>query len=86
MQQSSLFDCVAFDPFSFQQDCLIVVEVHVGRCQIAQALVMAPVVVVTNEEANVGLEIPRLSTAVGIQGRGPPPRRADSARSRKRVF
>jgi hypothetical protein len=29
--QASLLDCVPFDPFSFQQDCLTAPEVHVGR-------------------------------------------------------
>ena len=30
MLQASGFDCVAFDPFSFQQDCLAAPEVDVG--------------------------------------------------------
>ena len=42
--QASFLDCVAFDPFSFQQDCLTAAEVDVGRRQIAQALMIAPMV------------------------------------------
>ena len=57
--QASFFDCVPFDPFSFQQDCLTAPEVHVGWCQIAQALMIAPMVVVIDEPANAGLEITR---------------------------
>ena len=34
MLQSSLFDGVAFDPFSFQKDGLASAEVDVGRCQV----------------------------------------------------
>ncbi len=44
--QASFLDCVPFDPFSFQQDCLTPPEVHVGRCQIAQAFMIASVTVV----------------------------------------
>ena len=29
--QASFLDCVPFDPFPFQQDCLTSPEVHVGR-------------------------------------------------------
>jgi hypothetical protein len=57
--QASFLDCVAFDPFSFQQDCLTTPEVHVGRCQIAQALMIAPMVVVIDEPANAGLKVTR---------------------------
>ena len=57
MLQASFLDCVAFDPFSFQQDFLTAPEVHVGRRQIAQALMIAPVVVVVDEPANAGLKI-----------------------------
>ena len=34
MLQSSQFDSVAFDPFSFQKDGLASAEVDVGRCQV----------------------------------------------------
>ena len=59
MLQASIFDCGSFDPFSFQQDCLTAPEVHVGRRQIAQALVIAPVIVVIDEPADAGLKITR---------------------------
>ena len=36
--QASGFDCVAFDPFSFQQDALTAPEVDVSRCQSARRL------------------------------------------------
>lgn len=57
MLQASFLDCVAFDPFSFQQDCLTASEVHVGRRQIAQALVIAPMVIVIDEPVDAGLKI-----------------------------
>jgi hypothetical protein len=34
MLQSSQFDGVAFDPFSFQKDSSTSAEVDVGRCQV----------------------------------------------------
>jgi hypothetical protein len=37
MLQATFLDCVAFDPFSFQQDCLTVSEVDVGRRWIVEA-------------------------------------------------
>ncbi len=57
--QASFLDCFPFDPFSFQQDCLTAPEVHVGRCQIAQAFMIASMVVVIDEPANAGLKITR---------------------------
>ena len=44
MLQASILDCVAFDPFSFKQDCLTAGEVTIGRRQISLALMIAPVV------------------------------------------
>ena len=57
MLQASFLDRVAFDPFSFQQDCLTASKVHVGRRQIAQALVVAAVIVVVDEPVDAGLKI-----------------------------
>src|SRR5450759_3921957 len=57
MLQASILDCVAFDPFPFQEDCLTASEVDVGRRHIAQALVIAPMIVVIDEPANAGLKI-----------------------------
>jgi hypothetical protein len=49
MLQATILDCVAFDTFSFQQDCLTSPDVHVGRRQIAQALMIAPTIVLIDE-------------------------------------
>ena len=57
--QTPFLDCVAFDPFSFQQDCLTTAEVHIGRREIAQALVVAPVIVVIDEPVDAGFKITR---------------------------
>ena len=57
MLQASILNCVAFDPFSFQQDCLAASEVHVGWRQIAQALVVAAVIVVIDEPIDAGFKI-----------------------------
>jgi hypothetical protein len=57
--QASILDCVAFDPFSFQQDCLGAAEVDVRRRQIAQTLVVAPMVVVIDEPVDAGLKLTR---------------------------
>jgi hypothetical protein len=55
--QASFLDCVSFDSFSFQQDCLTAPEVHVGRGLIAQALMIAPMIVVIDVPTNAGLKI-----------------------------
>ena len=47
--QASVLDGFAFDPFSFQQNCLTASEVDVGRRQIVDALVVAQVIVVGDE-------------------------------------
>ena len=57
--QASALDGLSFDPFSFQEDGLAASEVDVGRCQIADALVVSLVVVMINEVADLGLEIAR---------------------------
>ncbi len=59
MLQASLFDCLSFDPFSVQQDGLAPSEVDVCRSQIAQALVIAVVVVVGDEGLDLSLEVAR---------------------------
>ena len=41
----------------FTEDCLTASEVDVGRCQIFQALVVAQVIVVGDEGADLGLEV-----------------------------
>jgi hypothetical protein len=47
------------DPFSCLQDGLAASEVDVGRCEIAEALVIAPVVVVIDEGADLRFEVAR---------------------------
>src|SRR5271169_6506318 len=59
MLQAAVLECVSFDPFSFPQDCLTATEVDVGRCQIAQALMIASVVVMFDEPADAGFKIAR---------------------------
>ena len=49
MQQASVCDGLSFDPFPFDEDCLTASEVDVGRRQIAEALVVAQVIVVSDE-------------------------------------
>lgn len=57
MLQSSFSDGIAFDPFSLQQDGLAPAEVDIGGREVLQALVVAAVIVVLDEVANVGFEI-----------------------------
>ena len=59
MKQASLFDSFAFDPFPFQHDDVAAPEVDVGRGEIADALVVAAVVVVIDERRDLPLEIAR---------------------------
>jgi hypothetical protein len=51
--QASILDCGAFDPFSLHEDFLAASEVDVGGREIIQALVIAAMVVVLDEGANV---------------------------------
>jgi hypothetical protein len=55
--QAAISDCVSFDPFSFQQDGLGASKVDVSRDEIAQALVIAAMVVVIDECVDLGLEV-----------------------------
>ena len=57
MLQSSLSDGVAFDPFSLQKDGRCSAEVDVGRCQVLQAFMVTPVIVVL-DEARESLRLP----------------------------
>ena len=52
MLQASLFDCLALDPFSIQQDGLSAPEVDIGGRQIIQALVISPVIIMIDELAD----------------------------------
>ena len=49
VQQAAICDCLSFDPFPFDQNGLAAPEVDVGRGEIVDALVIAPVVVVRDE-------------------------------------
>jgi hypothetical protein len=49
MPQAAVQDGLAFDPFTFQQDGLTPSEVHISRREVAQALVVAPMVVVLHK-------------------------------------
>ena len=44
MLQAPEFDGLSLDPFSLQQDGWAASEVDVSRCEIAEALVIAPMV------------------------------------------
>jgi hypothetical protein len=57
--QAANLDCGWFDPFSFQQDFLGASEVDVSRCEIAQALVIAPMGVVLDEFVDFGFQVAR---------------------------
>ena len=57
MLQAAILDCGSFDLFSFQQDGLGASEVDVSRGKIAQALVIAAMVVVIDECVDLGLEV-----------------------------
>jgi hypothetical protein len=46
MLQTTICDGLAFDPFSFEEDSLGLPEVDVSRSEIAEALVIASMVVV----------------------------------------
>ena len=59
MQQAAVLDCLSFDPFPLHEDCLAAPEVDVGRRQVADALVIAKVIVVGDEGVGFGFEIAR---------------------------
>ena len=59
MKQAALFDGFAFDPFPFQHDDVAAPEVDVGGCEIAEALVVAAMVVVLDERRDLPFEITR---------------------------
>ncbi len=59
MLQASVRDGRSFDAFSLDEVCLGPAEVDVGRGQIVDALMIADVVVVFDEGANLPFEIAR---------------------------
>src|SRR5580693_3128243 len=59
VQQAAIGDCLSFDPFSFDQNGLAPSEIDVGWRQIADAFVIAQVIVVNDEGLDLGFEIAR---------------------------
>jgi len=57
MQQAPLFDGFAFDPFSVQHDGLAAPEVDVSRREVAEALVVTPVIIVLDKGGDLNLEV-----------------------------
>ena len=55
--QAPGFECLAFDPFSLQQNGLPTSEVDVGRCEVVQALVITLMVVMIDERLNLGFKV-----------------------------
>jgi hypothetical protein len=49
MKQSPLFDSLSLDPFSLHQDYLAAAEVNVGRSEIVEALMIAPMIVMLDK-------------------------------------
>ena len=59
MRQESFFECMFFDlPPSFDNGS-VAAEVNVGRGQVAEAFVIAVVIVALDEDADAGLEVAR---------------------------
>ena len=57
MLQTTVCDCLALDPFAFEEDGLSAPEVDVSRSEIAEALVIAGMVVVVDEGRDLAFEI-----------------------------
>ena len=60
MLQASVCDGLSFDPFPFGEDGLAAPDVDVRPRQVAQALVVAPLIVVGDEGANLSFEAAEL--------------------------
>ena len=67
MKQAALSDGFAFDPFPFQHDDVATSEVDIGGCEIADALVVAAVVVIIDEAGNLPLEIARQEVRTAVE-------------------
>ncbi len=59
MLQASILDGETFDPLSFTQDFRRASEVDVGRREIAQALVIAAMIVMLDEGGDPGFKVVR---------------------------
>ena len=55
--QAPMFDGLSLDPFTLFDDGWCPAEVDVGGCHVAQALVVAVVVIVLDERLDLGLEV-----------------------------
>jgi hypothetical protein len=55
--QASVLDGLSLNPFSFPQNGLTAPEVNVGRRQVAQALVVAQMIVVRHKRRDLRLQI-----------------------------
>src|SRR3954471_6973620 len=56
MLQAAIGDGLAFDPFAFEENGLAAPEVDVGRGEIAEALMVAAMIVVLDEGRDLALE------------------------------
>lgn len=59
VQQAPLVDGVALDPFFYVQDGVAASEVDVGRREIAETFVLAPVIVVVDKSVELRLQVAR---------------------------
>ena len=57
MLQAAVCDSCMFDAFAFCEDCLGSAEVGVGRCDVFDALMIADVIVMFDEGADLSFEI-----------------------------
>jgi hypothetical protein len=57
MLQATVCDCLALDPFAFEEHGFSAPEVDVSRSEIAKALVIASMVVVLDEGGDLAFEI-----------------------------
>ena len=57
MLQATVCDCLALDPFAFEEDGLSAPGVDVSRGEIVEALVIARMVVVRHEGGDLAFEI-----------------------------
>lgn len=64
MKQAALYDGFAFDPFPFQHDDVAAAEVDVGGCEVAEALMVAAMVVMIDERRDLLLESKRQADPV----------------------
>ena len=57
MLQAAIGDRLAFDPFAFEEDAFGPSKIDVSRCEIAQALVIAGMIVMLDEGRDLPFEI-----------------------------